>query len=418
MANKQLKGNGWFVPNSKDADGNIVKGDTIYLRGKKGKRISSKMKATKANIAWINKPGNAQDKYEEITGTKKVVKEGMMFEEYALKRISAPSITRSESQQSNRLGKLKNHILPFFEKYRLSDIMIEDIEAWQVSMHNKALSTSTIRQCESIMGEILKFARGNLLIQSNPMDLTNRTKYVPQKQGIEYYSKEEVRAILMGSTGMMQAFAYIAFTLGVRTGEVLGLRWEDIDFENGIITFRRTMSKQLKASREELERLQKNGMRIVIGKSRAEQKAQRPIMMTEITGVTKKHDGISVMPDVTKRVLETYFKHRPDNDWLFVNRLGKPYTNSRSVVDYKFKPLLKKLGIEYKDLYQSRHSYHTLLNAADVSEGFLKAQARHGENSTVLRDHYIHEERGIKEKWGSDIESANNVFTALLAGEN
>lgn len=418
MVSKQLKGNGWFVPNSKDAEGNITAGETIYLRGAKGKRISTKMKATKANIGWISKPGNAQKKYEELLGIKKSVSEGMMFEEYAMKRIDAPSVSRSETQQANRLGKLTLHILPFFKRYRLTDIMIEDVEAWQVTMHNKGLGTSTIKQCETILNEIMKFARGNLLIQSNPMDLISRTKYVPKNSGISYYSKEEVRAILMGSSGMMQAFAYIAFTLGVRTGEVLGLRWEDIDFENGIITFRRTMSKQLKASREELERLQANGMRIVIGKSKAEQKAARPALFTEITGITKKHDGISVMPDVTKRVLETYFKHRPNDEWLFTSRLGKPYTNSRSIVDYKFKPLLQRLGIEYKDLYASRHSYHTLLNAKDVPVEFLKEQARHGENSTVLTDHYIHEERDMKEKWGKELKSVNNVFTALLAGEN
>ncbi len=62
------------------------------------------------------------------------------------------------------------------------------------------------------------------------------TKRVP-------YTAGEVTTLLKESDGWFKVFLYLVFSTGLRTGEAIGLMWDDIDFENGFIDLKRSITK-------------------------------------------------------------------------------------------------------------------------------------------------------------------------------
>ena len=74
---------------------------------------------------------------------------------------------------------------------------------------------------------------------------------------------------------------------------------------------------------------------------------------------------------------------------MFPNlKTGKPYYEANSITRWYFKPLLKKLGIEYKTLYALRHTFASLSAQRNIPMSAIQKQLGHKKLSTTL-DFYI-----------------------------
>jgi integrase len=366
MANK-LKGKGWFVP---------TKSKYVYVCGSvNGKyyRKSTNQTPTKAYIKWIEK--NYQAKLEELCGISQKT-ERTSVEEFGLEVLHNTSHKRATLNQKDLISKFQRLVLPYFKNYALEDIKSIDIEKWQRELL-ESYSTSTVSKCRQILGTILHKATGADILHKNPMDYAEgfEVKYEKRKP----YTDAEVSDMLRFSKGWLRAFLYIAFTSGLRTGEVIGLKWEDIDLENRVIYLKRSISKGV----------------------------------IKNSSNTKNHDRVIDIPDVTVEILKSYKFHRPNKEWVFVSSHGTFFAETKTIVKYHFKPLLQKLGIEYKTLYVTRHTYSSMLANSGINKAFVKESLGHSAKSTVLDDHYVTHDRN---KWKDVALEANNVFTALLNG--
>jgi integrase len=70
-------------------------------------------------------------------------------------------------------------------------------------------------------------------VKDNPVRRVQKLKENPRR--LEYLKKEEIQAFLEACTGQFKVIAVVAVYCGLRKGEILNLRWQDIDYERKLI---------------------------------------------------------------------------------------------------------------------------------------------------------------------------------------
>lgn len=131
---------------------------------------------------------------------------------------------------------LNQHILPFIGGYRLRDITPMQIQAIMASLSNK--SNSLQSKVLIHLRSIFKAAQENGLVAKSPVSsmlkpggrkTAEKVALVPQETRLLVERVQNPRA---------HTFLLIALHTGMRRGEILGLMWEDIDFNQRIVHVR------------------------------------------------------------------------------------------------------------------------------------------------------------------------------------
>lgn len=101
---------------------------------------------------------------------------------------------------------------------------------------------STIRQTYIAMGTMFKAAKMNDVIAKHPMDGVRYSKPVRAKDDIKFFTREEQSKFLEAArkSHNYEQYALILET-GLRTGELIGLTWDAIDFEHRMLTVNKTL---------------------------------------------------------------------------------------------------------------------------------------------------------------------------------
>ncbi len=137
---------------------------------------------------------------------------------------------------------LENHILPSFgESETLSEKLIQEFVLQKL---NSGLCIKTVKDILIVLKMVMKFGVKNGWMNYSEWDIKYPTTEV--RKGIEVLTVAHHKKIL---DYIKQNFTfrnlgiYISLTTGLRIGEVCGLRWSDIDVENGAITVKRTIER-------------------------------------------------------------------------------------------------------------------------------------------------------------------------------
>lgn len=166
------------------------------------------------------------------------------FGEYITHWLEKKQDLSEQSRYTNE-GHLKNHIIPFMGHIPLSKInvlIIEDFITYLQTKklaNEKTLAAGTIKKIFNLVGTALSSAVRKEMIARNPFDLLD-TKPRVTKVKIDYWTKEEVQKFLGGFEHRLKLLFIMAIHTGMRRGELLGLRFEDVDFENAQIRIRQT----------------------------------------------------------------------------------------------------------------------------------------------------------------------------------
>ncbi len=171
------------------------------------------------------------------------VKETPLFHDYAMNwytRYKEPKLRpKTRVVYAYLMGK---HIFPFFETMRLSDITSETIQTFYDNC--SALCHSTVRQMRVILHQIFASAIEDKWIRENP---TESCRHILPSRASERkaLTREEIQDIIGHLPRLKPQDAMLMYLLiytGERRGEVLGLRWEDVDFENDLISVQRAVT--------------------------------------------------------------------------------------------------------------------------------------------------------------------------------
>lgn len=144
---------------------------------------------------------------------------------------------------------LKNHIDPFIGKVHLSKISPLLIQKFINELRDKGLSSGTIRRIFNVINTSLKYAEKMQMISKNPALVVERPKVKHKEMNV--WDVLEVKQFLkIAKNSRYYIVFHLAIATGMRQGEILGLRWKDVDLEKGIIYVEQTLShdgKEFKA---------------------------------------------------------------------------------------------------------------------------------------------------------------------------
>lgn len=142
-------------------------------------------------------------------------------------------------------SKIRQYIVPLLGHHRLDRLTTEHIEdAWdhllEVGNPTKAeaepLAPNTVHQTHRILSRALKVAVQRKRLRQNPAGSDSMDAPSREDHEITPMTPNEVSQVLMAASGAYNAARWrVALALGLRQGEALGLRWEDVDLDEGVL---------------------------------------------------------------------------------------------------------------------------------------------------------------------------------------
>ena len=235
------------------------------------------------------------------------------------------------------------HILPYFDdlQIRLCDV---DGETLQTYINVKAkfgrsdghggLSAVSLRQHKNVLNQTLKLAQRDGLIHTNPADLVVMP-HAAQFAGT-FYTEAQMRDLLTAvKNERLYPIIYVTALYGLRRSEVLGLKWDSINFAMQTLTIRHTVARVTK----------------VVEKNKTKNASSfRSFPLTD--------DAVRLFKIMLQQ--EQYYRNHfgkdyIDNDYVFTWEDGHPY--SPDYVSHTFHKLLKKYDLPHIRFHDLRHPY-------------------------------------------------------------
>lgn len=241
----------------------------------------------------------------------------------------------------------KTQILPYFDKRRLmlSDINVDTLQVYfdEKQLNGRVdgkggLSARTLRLHKNILFQTLNEAVKAGIIPSNPCQFVQLPK--TERYQSSYYSAEQLQALFDAiQKEPLYPLVKITALYGLRRSEVLGLKWDSIDFDAGRLTIRHTVSKVTK----------------VVEKDKTKNITSfRSFPLTD--EARRIFQAAKAMEKANRRL---FGKEYQQNDYVFKWDDGHPY--SPDYITDKFSKLLAKYNLPHIRFHELRHSCASLL---------------------------------------------------------
>jgi len=270
----------------------------------------------------------------------------MTFEHYASVFIQIKEAHVKPSTLSKYRNIIDTKILPFFGSRNIDTVRASECRIWFTKYQDK--SPKTLRDYLSVISGIFDEAIYDEVIIKNPASFLRVPKL--NKLHVKPFSLDEVTKIIDASSGNFRFYLFIAFYTGMRSGEIIALKKSDIDFVSRLINVSRSRGRFGESSPKT-----QNGIR------------QVPILD-------------ELLPELQK----LYDLH--DNEYLFITQHGKPYQHNETFYQKQWIPLIKKLGIPYRKLYNTRHTFATMMLSKGYTKPHKLAQILgHGDSQMVFQ---------------------------------
>ena len=164
----------------------------------------------------------------------------MLFSQYIAEFLE---LHKSEVQISTYDGYMhmfNKHIKPYFDekKITLSNIKPIDIQRYYTyCQYEKGLSPNTVVKHHQLIHKCLETAVKNCFIRENVSNYVDKPKKIYTERA--FLEVEDIKKVIKAFKGdRMETVVFLAAYYGLRRSEILGLKWDDIDFDNGYIKIR------------------------------------------------------------------------------------------------------------------------------------------------------------------------------------
>ncbi|MCR8746210.1 tyrosine-type recombinase/integrase [Romboutsia lituseburensis] len=303
---------------------------------------------------------------------------------------------RMEDLKPKSFEKYEGIYRNYIKDSELGKVKLKDLRATHIQRYYNKLQKqdnkppSTIKGLNTRLKPCLGEAEKQGYIQKNYCKMVTLPKD-DTKKDIKVLSQQDQQRFIQAIQGhKLEILFLIALSTGLRLGELLGLKWSDININTGMLTVNRTLSRvknQVTGNYEIIEQIPKtkNSNRVI------------PIP-TNILTKLKEHKKVQGKQRLF--VGEAYI----NNNYVFTDDIGNPIDDKRP--GRNLKTILTKLDIEPIKFHALRHTYATRLFENNVPPKTVQVLMGHYDISITM-DIYTHVMEDTKLE---AVEKLNNIF--------
>ncbi len=171
------------------------------------------------------------------------------FSEYIYEWLKVKSVSLSKQTIKLYEINIKIHVIPSLGNLQLDQIKSMHIQRFVSVLRDKGLADSTIKRVFSIVNTCLNYAVKMGILSVNEASKIERLKVNYKK--MEIWNIEQINKFLKVAEGhRYHSVFYIAIMTGLRQGELLGLRWEDVDLNRRVLHVRQILEHDGKSFKE------------------------------------------------------------------------------------------------------------------------------------------------------------------------
>lgn len=212
-------------------------------RNLQGRRLRTKKKAKTKAQAQKNL---REMQYEKSLGFRKASSD-VQFMSFAELWLEMKRESHNRMTTVNNYEYLLRHYLaPYFAKSQINNISSEVISKWIRAMLAQDLSVTTCRRARQTLNAILNYAVEQRLISVNPCTTARVPRPLHEKPSLvqEPLTLAEAQQVLDMTQGTyLNTVLTLAILLGLRRGEIMGLKWSDINWDTKTLRIQRTVSE-------------------------------------------------------------------------------------------------------------------------------------------------------------------------------
>jgi integrase len=268
---------------------------------------------------------------------------------------------RRKSHRMTVAADLRNHIVPFFGGMALDRVTPEDIERYAAAKR-RTLAVKTIRNHIGTIHAVFEVALRKGWCERNPVKLADRPVLRKTETRIQFLEQAELERLLAApypgdAFGSVEPTLYLTAAMtGLRQGELLGLRWRDVDFQARKV---RVVSPFVRGE---------------FGDPKSAGSGRSGPMAERVAGALR---------DLRQRSA-----YRGDGDLVFCHpESGRPLDRSKLI--RRFKQALGRAGVHEITFHELRHTFGTRMAAAGTPMRTLQHWMGHADfKTTQVYAHY------------------------------
>ena len=262
------------------------------------------------------------------------------------------------------------HIKPVLGRLKLKALAPAHVQGLYRDRLDSGLAPATVQKIHVVLHKALSQAVMWSLVPRNATEAVTAPR--PAQKEIRPLDREQVRALLEAASeteDRLEALYVLAAVMtGMRQGELLGLKWEDVDVPRGAIHVRRPLTRK--------------GGRLLLG----EPKTKKSRRMVQLAG-----HALDALKAHRKAQLEERMRLAglwEDHGLVFAAQTG-PLINPTNLTKRSFKPLLERAGLPRVRFHDLRHTAATLLLMQGVHPKYVQELLGHATIAITL-DTYSH----------------------------
>jgi integrase len=276
---------------------------------------------------------------------------GKTLEQFVQEWRSSVAVNLKGSTARAAESHLRAHIIPKLGSLPLTEMNTKTVQSFVAYLATGGRSRKTVENVLLTLSSILRVAKswdyacGSFTLA----DITMPREGVKKEQ--RCFTDEEVGKIIAAAPEPFGTILAVTSVLGLRVGEVLALRVNDLDFGRKIIRVRQSVDAATR----------------------------------EVQAVKSQASSADVpMPSQLEARLHNHLKtHDGRSELLFVNRRGRPFSANK-LREKQLHPLLVRLGIERGGFHSLRHGAASALLADGVTPAVVQKQLRHSDARITL----------------------------------
>lgn len=282
-----------------------------------------------------------------------------------------------QSTYTSYRGYIENHLAKAFPTLKLKDLtskMLQDFYNYKLT--DEGLSPKTIINLHRCLHKALKQAVLEHHLNFNPCDAVNLPRN--EKPQVEILTREEQERLIYTSYNFRYGiFIRLTLATGIRLGELLGLRWEDIDARKNMLNIRRTLNRLPKVDYNGVG----NSTEIVIQEPKTKNSIRSIPLMQVIIRELQQWRNIQFSDARTAGIMYN------DSGFIVTNPLGG-YIEPRTFRDY-YDEILEASGLGHYTFHALRHTFATRAVEQGMDSKTLSTLLGHNSVSFTL-DTYTH----------------------------